>query len=275
MKRLFINIAILGLLIMMLTSCGKPSEDNNTQIEDEQNEFMQDSSATINTNNDKLDNNKTEDKINSKPTSNTTETKPGTDEGKNNILENKPNSTPDKPSTTPNKPNIKPSKPDLKPEKPVTPTKPEKTYSISEVHKLIKDAYGSDYIANSALSKDMLGSLMGVNTVEVAQFIAEQPMISANIDTFVAIKAVGGKGASVAAALSSYKTYLTSPDAMMYPSNIPKAQAAQVVRHGDYVFFVMIGARNDNEDADDAAQLKFAQEQVQKGVNVIDNYFAK
>lgn len=281
MKKLFIAVITLGLFIAMLASCGSPSKDTDKQVGDKKNNIMQDSSRTSDIDKEKLDDNKIEDTVKpNAPSSNESEKKPATDEVQNNTTPNKPSTTPSKPSivpnipdTVPNKPSSIPSKP--KPEKPMAPAKPEKTYSISEVHRLIQKAYGADYIANTALSKDMLSSLMGINTEEVVEFIAEQPMISANIDTFVAIKTVGGKGVSVEAALSAYKAKLTSPEAMVYPSNIPKAQAAQVVRHGDYIFFVMLGACNNDANADDAAQLKFAKAQVQKGVNVINNYFAK
>ncbi|MEG2857500.1 MAG: DUF4358 domain-containing protein, partial [Clostridia bacterium] len=117
-------------------------------------------------------------------------------------------------------------------------------------------------------------SLTKVSSSDIVEFIAEQPMISANIDTFIAIKAKSGAGARVESALRKYKASLTSPEACMYPSNIPKAQASQVVRHGDYVFFIMLGASNPRDEVDETAQLAFAKSQVQKGVNAINKYFA-
>ena len=190
----------------------------------------------------------------------------------------KPSTAPPKPSTTvPEKPDTAPDKkPENKPAGEQTPPQPpvnEKVYSISEIHKIIKNTYGEDYRPNTEIPQDALTSLFGINLSDVEEFIAEQPMISANIDTFIAIRAKAGKGSAIETALLNYKTSITE-GAMMYPSNIPKAQAAQVVRHGDYVFLVMLGAAGEME-ADEATQLSFAKEQVKKGVNAINNYFAK
>lgn len=181
-----------------------------------------------------------------------------------------------KPETKPTtKPEVKPEvKPEAKPEgettKPQEPVK--KEYSIRDVHNIIKNTYGEHYYPNVEVPKEALTDLYGLNVDDIEEYIAEQPMISANIDTFIAIKAKEGKGESVAAALSSYKENLVN--GMMYPSNMPKAQAAQVVRHGDYVFLVMLGAAGELE-ADEETQNKFAKEQVAKGVSAINSYFAK
>lgn len=185
-----------------------------------------------------------------------------------------------KPSTAPTtkpetKPEAKPEvKPEVKPEGETTPPQEpaKKEYSISDVHNIIKNTYGENYYPNVEVPKEALTDLYGLNVDDIEEYIAEQPMISANIDTFIAIKAKEGKGESVAAALSSYKENLVN--GMMYPSNMPKAQAAQVVRHGDYVFLVMLGAAGELE-ADEETQNKFANEQVAKGVSAINNYFAK
>lgn len=175
----------------------------------------------------------------------------------------------DKPATTPEKPAEKPKEEVNTPaEKPAV-----KEYSIKEVHTIIKNTYGEDYRPNVEIPKESLQDLFGINLDDVDEFIAEQPMISANIDTFIAIKAKTGKGESVASALNAYKNSLLD-GAMMYPSNMPKAQAAKVVRHGDYVFLVMLGAAGDME-ADEETQLSFAKAQVEKGVNAINNYFTK
>lgn len=181
-----------------------------------------------------------------------------------------------KPETKPTtKPEVKPEvKPEAKPEgettKPQEPVK--KEYSIKDVHNIIKNTYGENYYPNVEVPKEALTDLYGLNVDDIEEYIAEQPMISANIDTFIAIKAKEGKGESVAAALSSYKNNLVN--GMMYPSNMPKAQAAQVVRHDDYVFLVMLGAAGELE-ADEETQNKFAKEQVAKGVSAINSYFAK
>jgi len=54
--------------------------------------------------------------------------------------------------------------------------------------------------------------------------------------------------------------------------NMPKLEASQVVRHGDDVYFVMLGAYN-NDETDEAALLTFYQDQTKIGVDMIDSYY--
>ena len=56
---------------------------------------------------------------------------------------------------------------------------------------------------------------------------------------------------------------------MQYPMNLPKIQASEVKVYGDYVFFIMLGAA-DEEGLDEEAALKFYQEQNQVAVKAIE-----
>ena len=46
-----------------------------------------------------------------------------------------------------------------------------------------------------------------------------------------------------------------------------------MVRHGDYVFFVMLGAFDESENSSEEEQQKFAEEQTKIGVDVIAEHF--
>ena len=74
-------------------------------------------------------------------------------------------------------------------------------------------------------------------------------------------------------ALTEYREYLLN-DTMQYPMNVSKIQASQVIRHGDYVFFVMLGGPDDDamEKGDEAA-LKSAEENNQIAVDIINGFF--
>ena len=98
-------------------------------------------------------------------------------------------------------------------------------------------------------------------------------MISTFVETFIGAKAKEGKGDEVETALNAYRDRLVN-DTMQYPMNIAKIQASQVIRHGDYVFFVMLGAPTDAamEEGDEAA-LKSASENNQIAIDIIDGYF--
>ena len=97
--------------------------------------------------------------------------------------------------------------------------------------------------------------------------------ISTFVETFIGVKAKEGKGDDVEKALTEYRERLVG-DTMQYPMNVSKIQASQVVRHGDYVFFVMLGGPDDAamEQGDEAA-LKSAEENNKIAIDVIDGFF--
>lgn len=98
-------------------------------------------------------------------------------------------------------------------------------------------------------------------------------MISVHVDTFVAIRAKEGKGGDVEKLLGDYRTRLVD-DSMQYPMNISKVQASEVVRHGDYVFFVMLGtASEEAQEQGEEAALQSAQEENKKAVDAINAFF--
>lgn len=65
-------------------------------------------------------------------------------------------------------------------------------------------------------------------------------MISVHVETFVGIKAKEGKAGDVAKELEAYRKKQIE-EAVQYPMNMTKLEASQVITHGDYVFFVMLG----------------------------------
>lgn len=144
--------------------------------------------------------------------------------------------------------------------------------TIAELHTAVKDAYGEDYLPSTAYDEKAMAEVVGVNMDNVEEFVAEVPMISNHVDTFIAIKAKEGKADDVEKELNTYRDKLVS-DTMNYPSNLAKIQASKVVRNGDYVFFMMLGAIDENMDASEADAAKFAEEQIKKGTDAIENLF--
>ena len=132
---------------------------------------------------------------------------------------------------------------------------------LSEIAEAVKEKYGEDYLPSMPLEADMLKEIYGVNMDDVEEFVAEAPMMSAHVDTFIAMKAKEGKGEEIEAQLQKY------------PMNVAKVQAGQVVRHGDYVFYVMLGKYDDRLDVSEEDSVKFAKEQVQIGLDTIASFF--
>lgn len=160
-----------------------------------------------------------------------------------------------------------------------------KTIDLNALHTEIKEAYGESYLPVEPMEGTDLNARYGLTEDMYTELIAEFPMISINVDEFVAVHAAEGKADEVKAAMETYQKNLQE-NTMQYPMNIPKIQASQVISHGDYTFFVMLSfmedmeENNDTTSIDDAAKteeeaLKKAQQDNQTAVDIINRYFAE
>lgn len=146
--------------------------------------------------------------------------------------------------------------------------------AITAIHQAVKDAYGDEYYPNMPVEDEMFEDTFGVSLDDVDDYVAEMPMISVNVDTFVAIKAKSGKADAVEEALNAYRDKLVN-DTMQYPSNLPKIQGSKVYKQGDYVFFIMLGEiPMEVLDESDEAAIKAAEENNQKAIAAIDDAVA-
>lgn len=154
------------------------------------------------------------------------------------------------------------------------PTTAAKEISLDEIHAAVKEAYGENYIPSAPFDEQGMKELFGINSDLYDSFIAEGPMISVHVETFVAVKAKEGKGEEVAKHLNDYRESQLN-DALQYPMNLPKLEASQVVRHGDYVFFVMLGSPSmEAEEKGEDAALESAKENNQIAIDIINGFFA-
>ncbi|WIV13737.1 DUF4358 domain-containing protein [Proteiniborus sp. MB09-C3] len=147
-----------------------------------------------------------------------------------------------------------------------------KEVDLKEIHSAVKEAFGEDYHPNRELTAEEIENFTGIKEAEIESFIAETPMISVNIDTFMAIKAKENKGSEIEESLEKYRKFLVE-ESVQYPMNIAKVNAAKVVRHGDYVFFLMLGKLDDRQEATDEERLEFAKAEVQKAEEAINKFF--
>lgn len=147
-----------------------------------------------------------------------------------------------------------------------------KTPELSEIADAVREVYGENYLPSMPMDEEMLSTTFDINMDDVDEFIAENTMISAQVDIFVAIKAKEGKGEAIEKQLTAYRDYVIE-NSFNYPMNVEKVNAIQVVRHGDYVFYVLLGGYPENMDASEEEQAKFAKEQVQIGLDTIASFF--
>lgn len=147
-----------------------------------------------------------------------------------------------------------------------------KDIKVKDIQAAIQKAYGEDYLPNTEMDQEMFKNEFQVDDSFVEEAYAEMPMIGMHPDRVVIIKAKEGKGADVEKALNTVKDKLIQ-DSVQYPMNIAKVNAAQVVRNGDYVVFLLVGAINEDIDASEEDALAFAKKEVQKGVDAVNALF--
>lgn len=148
----------------------------------------------------------------------------------------------------------------------------QKEPAVEDILKAVQEAYGGDYLSDMDLDEEQLSGLMGIDTSLIESFAAQMPMMSVHPDRVIIAKAADGKGEELEEELLALKTRLQE-DEMIYPMNIAKTEAAQVVRKGDYVALFLVGAVDEREDATEEEQLTFAKEEVKKAVDAFESCF--
>lgn len=136
-------------------------------------------------------------------------------------------------------------------------------------HGNVKEAYGEDYMPSMPIDDVYLQEIYGIDLEMVDKVIAEGPMMSAHVDTFIGIRAKEGQADKVEEALNAYRENLVS-ESLQYPSNIAKVNASTVYRVKDHVFFLMLGAMDYETERTEEEALDYAKEQVQIAVDAID-----
>lgn len=115
------------------------------------------------------------------------------------------------------------------------------TDEMETVKTAVTDALGENYWPDTAVTPDLLEVLFGITPEMYEDYLAETPMISANVDTLLIVKAKEEQVQAVEEALNAYRDSKVN-DTMQYPMNVGKIQASRVERIGNYVCFVQLGA---------------------------------
>ena len=144
--------------------------------------------------------------------------------------------------------------------------------TVDEILAAVKEAYGENYLPNIEIPAEFLEQEFGLTADMYAEVKAEQPMIGTHADRIVIVKAAEGKADAVEAALNAAREKKVN-DTLQYPMNLAKINASKVVRHGDIISFVLLGAINDSEDVNEADAKAFAEAEIEKGVSAINNLF--
>lgn len=112
---------------------------------------------------------------------------------------------------------------------------------MTQIKNAVVDALGENYWPDMQLDPDMLDTNYGISADMYEDYLAEIPMISGNVDTLLIIKAKSDTVDEVEDILHDYHDTQVN-DALQYPMNIGKVQAARVERIDNYVCYVQLGA---------------------------------
>ncbi len=149
------------------------------------------------------------------------------------------------------------------------------TVSIDTIYQAVKEAYGDDYLPSVMLSEDEILAMYGIQPDWCEELIAEVPIISAQVDTFIGVKAKEENLAQVSDAVNAYSEALKN-DTMQYPINLNKIAASTIVTIGNYVFFIILGNISaEEEEGDDAAQIEAYEARNQVAVDTIESLLLK
>ena len=143
------------------------------------------------------------------------------------------------------------------------------------VYEAVKAAYGENYLPNMRLTDEEAEARYGITSDLYTSVIAEVPMISAQVDELVLIKAKDEAARdTIEETMTAYQNVLKE-DTFQYPANQLKIQASQVYVKGDYVCFIMLGVL-DNEtmqQADEGKVIEAYKAENEKAVSAIDALF--
>lgn len=156
--------------------------------------------------------------------------------------------------------------------KPTTTNKKAKAPTLSQIEKAVKKAYGDGYLPSQKIDKATLSEVYGIKESMYDGVFAEGPMLSFQIDTFIAVKAKSGKAKTVKSALEKYKKKLIS-DSMQYPMNAAKLPAIQIYQFDNYVFFSMLVTPPDDKAETEGQILAAAKKHNKIAYNTIKKLF--
>lgn len=144
--------------------------------------------------------------------------------------------------------------------------------SLESSRDAVSSAY-ENYIPNMPYDETAIKELFGIDSSWYDGVVAEGPMISAHVDTFIAIHPTEGNLENVETALINYKDYLVN-ESFQYPMNLDKVKAATVTVIGENVYFIMLGFIDDAiEDSEKRLEGFNAQNNI--AVDAINEFIGK
>lgn len=144
--------------------------------------------------------------------------------------------------------------------------------AVGRIFDKIQEAYGDDYLPDTDMDAQTLQEEFALDLAQIDKYKAQVSGVSTHPDYLLVIKAKQGYGEEVEAQLNKAQQKQIE-DAIVYPANRAKINASRVVRRGDYLAFILLGAINNDADMTEQQAAEFAAAQTQRGVDAFEDMF--
>ena len=130
------------------------------------------------------------------------------------------------------------------------------TATPAEIEQKVAEAVGKDnYLCDTDAGKEYLANTIGLDMSKVESFVAKQNSIaSVNVDTVIVLKVKDGYADEAVKALNDNYSQLVSY-IRQYPFGTAKVLNGRLYQSGNYIIYVVAGARYDGEDSEAEAKL--------------------
>ena len=146
---------------------------------------------------------------------------------------------------------------------------------MTALRQVVVDTLGENYWPDTQIFPEILEGMYGITPDMYDDYMGEMPMMSANVDTLLIIKAKDDKVSAVEDALNAYRNMLVE-DTMQYPQNLGKIQASRIQTYGNYVCFVQLGGEFLADDTrTEEESIILCQEQNELALEVIGKNLPK
>ena len=144
---------------------------------------------------------------------------------------------------------------------------------LDDIFSAIHEAYGENYLAISPMTTEYIEAAYGLSPDLYDEVRGEMAAIIVHPDEVIIVKAKPGKAEDVEKALIAVMENRKA-DTLQYPMNIPKTEASQVIRNGDYVAYVLLGAPMQNVGLiDENSSKEHFEAEAQKAIDAINSFF--
>lgn len=141
--------------------------------------------------------------------------------------------------------------------------------SAQSLVEAVASELSDEYWADAELSPEFLDDWYGISEEMYEDFYGQTPMISANVDSLIVVKASGEHLEDVQNALDTYREAMVQ-DTFQYPVNIPKLQASRIATYGRYVCFVQLGGSMEGIEDDYEAAIEACRKMNERALSVIE-----